>query len=319
MISTHFSHCHPFRIFISKSDNLKFIGGSFADNRVAAIAIRDSENVFVRGALVLGETPNLGNPTGCNEAGSVYPSCEPLDGCSLPVDPKKARSVGIGNVAESLPMVGILFTQGTLSYDSYSPRFAQGYYPTPNALRGVKFGLFTNRNCRETAAIAAGGEEGQLFLPSHSSSKLKFLDDDSPPFYMAPRQAGLSRAGSTVDSGPVAQTYAFHDRDGTLTKISKGGFVVANTDALITKDCVGIVDGGYGYICPGCYRQLSIDSADKSTPTITIAKADVSILFFSSLLILFIFSLISLCFSNDTGFRCCNPDIWKPSLCESHG
>lgn len=244
------------RMYISKSDSITITGGVFADNRIAAVEIRDAERITVQNSVILGETVNTGNPSGCNNNRNSFANCEPLKGsCSLPVPVSQARSLGAGRVARNIPMFGVILTQGEYPTDALTAKFSQGYYPLPNLISNVYFKGF-NRRCKVEAAISgllsflptffsicpnccvvlssANGEQLERFMPTHKLEKLKFLDS-SPRVYMAPRSKGLTRAAKFTDSGPTSYSYAIRDKDGST--IGSTGFIVANTKALITKNC----------------------------------------------------------------------------------
>lgn len=106
----------------------------------------------MKNAIVLGETPNLGNPSQCDQSTNYYAKCQPLTGCNLPVDPSNARTGGNGQTRRDSPMFGILLDQST--YPSHGLTIL-GYSkgaPFPQHIYNVTFGLFDNR-CKVAAAI----------------------------------------------------------------------------------------------------------------------------------------------------------------------
>ena len=106
----------------------------------------------VKNAIVLGETPNVGNPTQCDQPSNAYAKCQPLVGCTLPVNPSAARTGGNGQTRRDSPMFGILLDQSQYpSHGLTNLGFSRGA-PLPQHIYNVTFGLF-DRSCKVAASI----------------------------------------------------------------------------------------------------------------------------------------------------------------------
>eukprot|EP00271_Cylindrocystis_brebissonii_P003827 TRINITY_DN1506_c0_g1_i1.p1 TRINITY_DN1506_c0_g1~~TRINITY_DN1506_c0_g1_i1.p1 ORF type:complete len:1128 (+),score=190.93 TRINITY_DN1506_c0_g1_i1:577-3960(+) len=262
-------------MFVHESDSIIIDGCMLADNVVVGIELHQVQAITVQNCIILGETANIGNPSQCSNSGNGYANCKAITGCAFPVtSPANQRSAGAGQTQRTYPQFGILLDQDEYpSHGLTSLGYSQGP-PIPQHIRNVTFGFFNNA-CRVAAAITANGHtQNALFTASHSSSQLTFVDD-SPRFYMAPRNLGILGFETAGDAGPTSALYVFHDEDGSLIGGYDSGYVVTNSAALLPfgMGSCGQLNGNYGFSCPfTCYRTVAFAFSGSAPATVYVTR-----------------------------------------------
>eukprot|EP00850_Spirogloea_muscicola_P014820 SM000109S14134 [mRNA] locus=s109:55084:61209:- [translate_table: standard] len=251
-------------MFIHESDSITVDSAVLADNGVG-VEFNQDQACAVKSSLFVGLSANVGTPQHCDQKGNEYENCRPLVGCTLPVSPSQARSVG--GVQVSRPQFGILIDQ------SEYPSHGRAY--VPNHISDCTFVSY-DTTCRVSAAITANGNAQSLFNAGHSVQGLSF-PDNANRMYFAPRLLGMLGFESQGDAGEEALMYVLRDIDGTLIG-GNGGYAVTNNAAMLPpgpSTCT-LMPTWNGYSCPGsCYRTVGFGVGSCS---IMITQADGQVL-----------------------------------------